>query len=77
MRPFPERFSIFKNDRKQKETDPDYYILSFKENAPGSDRVGACWLKDGKAGKFLSCSQKREMPPVAANPEDVQEPQWP
>jgi len=47
-----KNFSIFKVDKKS-DKQPDYEI-SMKV---GEDfvKVGACWIKDGKNGKYLSC----------------------
>lgn len=46
-------FSIFKNTRKEKENHPDYNI-SMKIDDEFVN-IGACWLKDGKSGKYFSC----------------------
>lgn len=58
--PFPEQFKAFKNTRKTKETDPDYNLVVFKENDEGIENIGACWIKEGRNGKFLSCKQSRK-----------------
>ena len=52
--PKPGSFSLFKNDRKEKDSHPDY-------KGDGQDLEGnpiwvSAWLKDGKNGKFMSCS---------------------
>jgi len=52
----PGDFAIFKNDRKEKPTHPDY-------TGNGLDLEGnrvqiSCWLKEGKKGKFFSCQMK-------------------
>ena len=44
-------FSLFKNNRKEKETHPDY-AGSIMIN--GKEHYLNAWLKDGKNGKFLS-----------------------
>ena len=45
--------AIFKNDKKSKETQPDY---TGKLNVEGKDFSISCWKKESKAGKdFLSC----------------------
>lgn len=58
-------FSLFKNDRKEKDTHPDY-------KGDGKDLDGnpiwiSAWLKDGAKGKFMSCSiqLKEQQAPVA------------
>lgn len=54
--------ALFKNDRKEKETHPDYQ---------GDCTVGgtkyrmSAWLKDGKKGKFMSFS----FTPATSRPE--------
>ena len=50
----PGSFSLFKNDRKEKDSHPDY-------KGDGKDLDGnpiwiSAWLKDGSKGKFMSCS---------------------
>ncbi len=52
--PKPGSFSLFKNDRKEKDTHPDY-------KGDGLDLDGnavwvSAWLKKGAKGTFLSCS---------------------
>ena len=46
-------FAIFKNNKKEKETHPDYTISA----KVGEEYVtiGGAWLKEGKSGKFFSC----------------------
>ena len=49
-------FSLFKNDRKEKDTHPDY-------RGDGLDLSGnpvwvSAWLKEGAKGKFMSCSMQ-------------------
>lgn len=48
-----KNFSIFKQDNKGSEKLPTHAIST----KVGEDYVtiGACWTKDGKAGKYLSC----------------------
>jgi hypothetical protein len=51
----PGTFSLFKN-KKEKDTQPDY-------KGDGADHAGnpievAAWLKEGKNGKYMSCSFK-------------------
>jgi hypothetical protein len=51
-------FNIFKNTKKKEgSTEPDYNIsvnVGTKEQ-PENMIAGACWLKDGKSGKYFSC----------------------
>lgn len=52
-----QSFSIFKNTKKEKETQPDYK-LSAKINDEYVE-IGAGWIKDGKSGKFISVQLKK------------------
>ncbi len=45
--------AIFKNDKKTKDTHPDY---RGKVNVNGKEMEVALWIKEGKAGKFFSAS---------------------
>jgi len=45
-------FVLFKNDRKEKETQPDYTGKVTLED--GTEKRLAAWIKDGKNGKFMS-----------------------
>ncbi len=51
------RFSLFKNDRKEKDSHPDY---NGTINVEGVEYYLNAWLKDGKKGKFFSGSIKRK-----------------
>ena len=51
------RFALFRNDRKEKETHPDY---TGTINVDGVEYFLNAWLKDGKKGKFFSGSIKRK-----------------
>jgi uncharacterized protein (DUF736 family) len=46
-------FSIFKNTKKEKPTQPDYTIST--KVGEEFKVVGACWLKDSANGKYFSC----------------------
>lgn len=50
-------FALFKNDKK-KDTQPDYKI-SVKVGEVYMD-AGACWIKEGKKAKYLSCKLNDE-----------------
>lgn len=50
----PGNGALFKNDRKEKDTHPDY--KGDVKLPDGTDCWIAAWLKDGKNGKFLSLS---------------------
>lgn len=64
-------FSIFKNDYKEKDNQPDYTILySEKDQETGeygkSKKVGGCWLKKtAKGDSFFSCQYDDEYTPPA------------
>jgi hypothetical protein len=53
-------FSLFKNNRKEKETHPDY-AGSIMIN--GKEHYLNAWLKEGKNGKFFSGSVGKEKVP--------------
>jgi len=61
----PGSFSLFKNDKKEADNHSDY-------KGDGKDLDGnavwvSAWLKEGKSGKFMSCSFKlKEDKPVVA-----------
>ena len=73
--PKPGSFSLFKNDRKEKDSHPDY-------QGDGIDLDGkpvwvSAWLKHGAKGTFMSCSMnlkeaKKETPrkPAVTDPFD-------
>lgn len=42
---------IFKNNKKEKDTQPDY---TGTVNVEGKDYSISLWIKDGKAGKFFA-----------------------
>lgn len=46
---------LFKNDRKEKDTHPDY---TGNINADGKEYWLNAWVKDGKNGKYFSFSLK-------------------
>jgi hypothetical protein len=60
---------LFKNDRKEKDTHPDY---TGNARIDGRDYWLSAWIKDGKNGKFMSLALKpkddqprREQQPAA------------
>jgi hypothetical protein len=60
--PKPGNFSLFKNDKKEKDTHPDYKGDGVTPD--GTPVWVSAWLKDGTKGKFMSCSmQPKEQKP--------------
>lgn len=51
-------FSLFKNDRKEKDTHPDY--RGDGKDLDGNDVWVSAWIKEGSKGKFMSCSIQRK-----------------
>jgi hypothetical protein len=56
--PKPGSFTLFKNDKKQTETHPDY-------RGDGMDMNGepvwvSAWSREGAKGKFMSCSMQHK-----------------
>lgn len=52
----PGNGALFKNDRKEKDTHPDY---KGSINIGGTEWQLSAWIKDGKKGKFLSLSAQQ------------------
>lgn len=52
--PKPGSFSLFKNDRKEKETHPDYKGDGM--SLDGKPIWVSAWLKESNGKKFMSCS---------------------
>lgn len=48
----PGDIAVFKNDRKEKDTHPDYTITGL--SLDGRPLKGGLWLKEGKKGKFMA-----------------------
>lgn len=55
--------SLFKNDRKEKDSHPDY---TGTINVDGADYWISGWVKDGQKGAFFSLSVKPKTPKAAA-----------
>lgn len=49
----PGDFALFKNDKGDNEKRPDYRGEGLDPN--GKPVEIACWIKQGKKGKFMSC----------------------
>jgi len=52
------RFSLFKNDRKASEKQPDYAISMKIDDS--FRNVGAGWIKEGQKGQYISCTLDTE-----------------
>jgi hypothetical protein len=52
----PGEFALFKNDKGDNEKRPDYKGGGL--DLDGNDVEIACWIKEGKKGKFMSCKMK-------------------
>lgn len=59
-------FSLFKNQNKLKDTHPDY--SGDGKDLSGNEIYVSAWLKEGKNGKFMSCSFKLKEAKPAAQP---------
>jgi len=67
MSDYENKGVLFKNDRKEKENQPDY---TGKITLGGKEKRLAAWLKDGQKGKFMSLQvsdfQEQQAQPQAA-----------
>jgi hypothetical protein len=52
----PGTFSLFKNDKGDNEKRPDYRGTG--KDHDGNDIEVSAWLREGKNGKFMSCTFK-------------------
>lgn len=59
------RFTLFKNNRKEKDTHPD---LTGTINVDGVEYYLNAWTKEGKSGKFISGSIKLKEAKSAPKP---------
>lgn len=62
--PKPGSFSLFKNDRKEKDSHPDYKGDGLDLN--GKPVWVSAWIKEGAKGKFMSCSMQEKQAKTAA-----------
>lgn len=68
--------SLFKNDRKEKDSHPDYKGDGLDLN--GNAVWVSAWIKEGSKGKFLSLSlQPKEHRPAAPAPRQAAQQQSP
>ena len=56
--PKPGSFTLFKNDKKQTETHPDYRGDEMDMN--GEPVWVSAWIREGAKGKFMSCSMQHK-----------------
>lgn len=57
--------SLFRNDRKEKETHPDHTGTA---KIGGREYYVSAWVKEGKSGRFFSLSFKPKLAPGARPP---------
>lgn len=53
-------FSIFKNDKKDNDSQPDYHLTHFDKETQQATRVGVGWIRESSKGtKFISVSLEK------------------
>lgn len=57
-----ESFVIFKNDKKVQGSNQPDYIINSKDTNGNFVKWGGGWIKEGKNGKFISCSKSKQKP---------------
>ena len=64
----PGDFVLFKNDKGDNPKRPDYRGDGIDLN--GNPLEIACWIKEGKKGKFMSCTMKAQSQQKSRNEDD-------
>lgn len=57
-------FSLFRNSYKEEGSkQPDYICSVYNKETQSSTKIGGGWIKEGKAGKYISISLDDEYQP--------------